>query len=444
MKKKIKGKKGAGILSVALLMTVFLAACGTEKEEDWDWASHSATPTTAVRSSGGDTSIADELFVTAEKGKEFYVMRVKDSYLEIPGSCKNILLGANGEYPEMEDGQIVRVVADVYFLNGGVAGYCNNISIEELISSTDVDYTEALSQLSIPDAGTTVMDYNNKLLRYDIGGRVFLITVNEQYIEAYTEEGPYMEYEYNATRDDRLEPFFEQVAREDASAGAMILPDLSEDEILNMSDADFWYYGNLAAEHLLGDAATPNLLRSDFGLYEEDGYRVIGRSAERSAADSDAAKEAAEEYWKPLGKNTFEDIRLIAETDEFRLFAADHYFDGKFSMIDTLQVYKTDYYDAESSVAGFALDEENFRHFIAYGTADPVAGSECCIGEYVTEDEEKLSLRRYQLHISFGDYGVNDEVYLDVREWQIRKADAVVSFIGETWLREAEIPYRIN
>ena len=212
MKKKTKGKKGFGILSGALLMTVFLAACGTEKEEDWDWASHSATPTTAVRSSGGDTGMADELFVTAEKGKEFYVMRVKDSYLEIPGPCENIWLGANGEYPEMEDGQIVRAVADVYLLNGGVAGYCNNIQIENLISSTEVDYKEALAQLAIPDAESTAMDYNNKLLRYDIGGRSFLITVNGQYIEVYTEEGPYMEYEYNATRDDKLDPFFEYVA----------------------------------------------------------------------------------------------------------------------------------------------------------------------------------------------------------------------------------------
>ena len=211
-----------------------------------------------------------------------------------------------------------------------------------------------------------------------------------------------------------------------------------------MSEPAFCYYGNLAAENLLGDAATPNLLRSDFDLKEEDGYRVIGRSAERSAADADTAWDVAEEYWKPLGRNTFENIRPLAETEEFFLFAADHYYDGSFSMIDTVQVYKADYYDAEKSVACFELNEENFRHFIAYGTVEPVGGTEYCIGEYVTEDEEKLSLRRYQLHISYGDYGVNDEVYLDVQEWQIRKADAVVSFIGENGLRAAEIPYRYN
>ena len=444
MKKQIKRKNGSVILSGALLLAFFLTACGTEKEEDWDRNTQNITPTSANiggSSSGGD---ADELFMASENGKEFYVMRVKDSYLEIPGPCENILLGANGEYPEMEDGQIVRAVADVYILNGGVAGYWNNIQIEDLISSTEVDYKEALAQLAIPDAGSTAMDYNNKLLRYDIGGRSFLITVNGLYIEVYTSAGPYMEYQYDGTRDDKLDPFFEYVAREDAAAGRIILPDLSEDEILNMSEPAFCYYGNLAAEHLLGDAGTPNHLRSDFDLKEEDGYRVIGRCADRSAADADTAWEVAEEYWKPLGRNTFENIRPLAETEEFFLFAADHYYDGTFSMIDTLQVYKTDYYDAEKSVACFELNEENFRHFIAYNTPDSGAASECCIGEYVTEDEEMFSLRRYLLHVSYGDYGVNDAVFLDVREWQITKADGRVSLVRESGMRQAEIPYRIN
>ena len=441
MKKHLQNRSGIGILSGALLLALLLAACGTEYEEERDKSTGRVEPTSAdIDGSGGEVYIADELFFTPEKGKEFYMMRVKDSYLEIPGPCENILLGANGEYPEMEDGQIVRAVADVYLLDGGEEGFSNNIQIEELISWEEVDYTEALSQLAIPDAATTSLSYDNKLLRYDISGRTFLITVNGHYIEVYTDAEAYMEYEYDSSSWDILMPFFEYVATEDAAAGRMLLPDLSEDEILNMSEMDFRYYGKLAAEKLLADAATPNLLRSDFDLHEEDGYQVIGLSADRSAADADTALEVAEEYWKPLGKNTFEDIRPLAETEEFYLFEADHYYDGKFSMIDTLQVYKTDYYDAETSIAGFELNEENFRHFIAYDTPDSGVASEYCIGEYVTEDGEKLSLRRYLLQISFGDLNENDTVYLSVCEWQLSKADGRIDFVGESGIRESEIP----
>ena len=156
------------------------------------------------------TDVCDGLTIWGEDAKNFYVMRVKDNYLEIPGECKWISLELTGEYPELEDGQIAYVVADVHLYEGGEEGYMGNIFIQKLISFQVIDDAALLEQFSIPLAGSEEFTYDTRMFQYEKEGDVYLLVMLGQYIEVYKNGAPFMEYEYKELENE-FQPFFEKI-----------------------------------------------------------------------------------------------------------------------------------------------------------------------------------------------------------------------------------------
>ena len=220
-----------------------------------------------------------------------------------------------------------------------------------------------------------------------------------------------------------------------------VMPALSEDEILNMSDEDLWNYADLSARELLLQADTPNPTRSEFGISRAAGYRYVGRWAPASASDDEEALDIATAEWQDSPMNTYENLKLGGKNDEFWLFQCDNYYLGQMNMIDTRMVYNIDYYDAQNETVKFELNEENIRRFFAYRSMEIDIWAMTCLGEYVIDDGDGFTFRKYYINVGGGDWGMHDIAILDLEEWHI-STDGKVEYIGETRLRESEIPFR--
>ena len=199
---------------VLILASICFCMMGCAGKDSVDNASSGSVDGGTDGSTGGE-GVADGMDVSTEKDKSFYVMKVKDDYIEIPGECKFIYEQNQGVYPELEDGEIACMVADVKLYDGGEAGYMNNIFIETSKTVSKLDYSQAVSELGIPEAGSDVkIDYYNHMFQYTNDGTIYLIVLNRQYIDVYTKDGLYMEYEHKNDGDD-FGPFFTELEKED-------------------------------------------------------------------------------------------------------------------------------------------------------------------------------------------------------------------------------------
>ena len=155
--------------------------------------------------------IADYMTVNSENNAEFYIMRVNNDYLEIPGKCNFIYLDADGTYPELENGQIARVTADIDVYDGGEAGYTGNYFIKQLHDSVILQYKDVVENVDVPIATETeVMKYEKHMLQYQVNDDLYFIVLNRQYIDVYLNEELFIEYEWSRF-DNILSPFFEKV-----------------------------------------------------------------------------------------------------------------------------------------------------------------------------------------------------------------------------------------
>ena len=220
----------------------------------------------------------------------------------------------------------------------------------------------------------------------------------------------------------------------------MVRPDLTEEEILNMSDEKLTELGLLLIEHQIEDVQTPNPQRKEFGFTREEGYRYAGMPAQRSASDYEEALNIAKEEWQDDLQNKYTDISLLGENDKFWLFKCTNYYMDEFNMICTAAVWKKDYYDEETSTAFFELNEENIRSFFAYRSYDQIDQTWTCIGEFVISTDEGYFFRRYYMVICYGDYGINDEVSLSRSEWKISNDGRIEPVTSDRFERSLELP----
>jgi len=220
----------------------------------------------------------------------------------------------------------------------------------------------------------------------------------------------------------------------------MVRPDLTEEEIINMSDEKLTELGLLLIEHQIEDVQTPNPQRKEFGFTREEGYRYAGMPAQRSASDYEEALNIAKEEWQDDLQNKYTDISLLGENDKFWLFKCTNYYGNEFNMICTAAVWKKDYYDEETSTAFFELNEENIRNFFAYRSYDQIDQGWTCIGEFVIKTDEGFIFRRYSMMICYGDYGINDEVSLSRSGWKISNDGKIEPSTSEGFGRSLELP----
>lgn len=158
----------------------------------------------------GSAYIADYLEITSEKDQEFIALRVKDDYLEVTRGYDNVYAGKGGEYPELSDGQVARVKADVDVYDGGEAGYTGNKFITDLKQYEVLDYRDVVYELDIPSCEGKSGFYGQDLLQYQDGEKIYFIILNRNYIRVYSDGTFIMEYEYNDL-EDKLEPFWTEV-----------------------------------------------------------------------------------------------------------------------------------------------------------------------------------------------------------------------------------------
>ena len=155
--------------------------------------------------------IADDMSVNSKSNAEFYIMKVNNDYLEIPGKCNFIYLDTDGAYPELENGQVARVTADIDVYDGGEAGYTGNYFIKQLHDSVILQYKDVVENVDVPIATETEeMKYERHMLQYQLDDDLYFIVLNRQYIDVYLNEEMFIEYELSSL-DNKLSPFFEKV-----------------------------------------------------------------------------------------------------------------------------------------------------------------------------------------------------------------------------------------
>ena len=383
------------------LASLLFTSCTSDDLNKQDIPVSTTTPTQTTAE-----IIYDDLDIHAEDDKELYIMRVKDHYIELSNECEEVYYIGSGSFPTMDDGEIVRAIADVDIYNGGEAGYSNNSFIKNLKSFSDMDYPDAVSKFNIPEITGNDFSYGRRVLHYTNGDDTYLAVLNYDCITLYKNGENVLDYEHDSGYGI-LEPVYDFLidhAYGIPAADVSSVPlDLSEDDIINMDEIELRSLWKLAAEGILKDAATPNHLRDDYDLRFEDGYIGIGKFARVSAETEEEALEIAKKSWIQSTCISYDNISLIVETDEFWLYKADYSMNGTFKAIDTLIVYKKDYYDAALKTAFFELSDESIRHFFACQTVESVEPEMWCIGEYVDEDENGKRFSRYYLQITHDD-----------------------------------------
>lgn len=184
---------------VVLIFVGVLSGC---KKESRDTEPEVKEPVSAY--------IADYLEITSEKDQEFIVLRVKDDYLELTREYEWVYAGKGGKYPELADGQVARVKADVDVYDGGEAGYTGNKFITDLKQYEVLDYRDVIYELDILSCEGRSGFYGQDLLQYQDGEKLYFIILNRNYIRVYLDGTFIKEYEYSGLEDE-LEPFWTEV-----------------------------------------------------------------------------------------------------------------------------------------------------------------------------------------------------------------------------------------
>lgn len=199
------------ITVLAFSALILLSGCGRSDSgaESSEAASKVQTATSEISNTTG--YIADSLDISNKKDAEFYIMRVNDDYIQIPGTCNWIYLNQGGAYPNLRNGQIAKVTADVEIYDGGAAGYMGNYFIQELKDSAILQYEDVVKDIDIPTATETEkMNYGRHMLQYQHNDELYFIILNRQYIDVFLNDELFMEYEFDQL-DNILSPFFEKL-----------------------------------------------------------------------------------------------------------------------------------------------------------------------------------------------------------------------------------------
>lgn len=199
------------ITVLAFSALILLSGCGRSDSEARSSESASKVQTATSEISNTTGYIADAMDISYKKDAEFYIMRVNDDYIQIPGICNWIYLAQGGAYPNLRNGQIAKVTADVEIYDGGEAGYMGNYFIKELKDSAILQYEDVVKDIDIPTATETEkMNYGKHMLQYQHNDELYFIILNRQYIDVFLNDELFMEYEYDQL-DNILSPFFEKL-----------------------------------------------------------------------------------------------------------------------------------------------------------------------------------------------------------------------------------------
>ena len=190
----MKKQLPAQFLATLLVFSIALTGCKKNKETETETE-------TSVHIVFGDT------YTSFLADQSFYVMRIGDDYVRLPGTGYTVMADEDGELPDLEDGQFAYITADlkdIYNDFGFVPShtyYITSISSEEYLS-----YDEIVEHCDIPELGTTEM---YSLFQYTKNDQLYLLVLHGN-VFAYTDDGLFAEYE-RPNRGDPFEPFLKDM-----------------------------------------------------------------------------------------------------------------------------------------------------------------------------------------------------------------------------------------
>lgn len=185
----MKKQLPALFLAMILVCSIGLTGCNKNKETETE--------------PGLSVVVPGETYMNYLTDQSFYVMRVGDDYVRLPGTGYIVLEDADGELPDLDDGQFAYITAnvkDIYSDFGIVPShtyYITSISSAEYLSYEEID-----ERCDIPELGTT--GYSS-LFRYTKDDELYLLVLRDN-VFAYTGDGLFAEYE-RPDRGDPFEPF---------------------------------------------------------------------------------------------------------------------------------------------------------------------------------------------------------------------------------------------
>ena len=171
-------KKQFPALFLATILVCSIALTGCKKNKETETETESETSLSVI--------IPGDTYTSFLADQSFYVMRIGDDYVRLPGTGYTVMADEDGELPDLEDGEFAYITADlkdVYNDFGFIPShtyYITSISSEEYLS-----YDEIVERCDIPELGTTEM---YSLFQYTKGDQLYLLVLHGN-VFAYTDDG---------------------------------------------------------------------------------------------------------------------------------------------------------------------------------------------------------------------------------------------------------------
>lgn len=210
--------------------------------------------------------IDDWMDVSAEENCQFYVMNLKDNYVEVYNEgevhTRPLMLDNGVELPKIEDGHFKKLTADVNIYNGGEEGYSGDKFIKKISKAEYADYQEVFEALEIRDASGNGFSAR-ELLKYQDLNDNYLIVADGHEAEVYKDGESFTKFSLdNVIGTDYPEPFFEAL---EASKEAQLVQEGSAGDAY--SETTDISTGSDASENGKGSGT--------YEYVEVDGYKQI-------------------------------------------------------------------------------------------------------------------------------------------------------------------------
>ena len=130
------------IILISLLLGIILSITGCGNQN----------PPVPYSQGGG----SDSMTLYKEWDKEFYMFRTEDNYIEFRNkndylTLEEMIPSEECDFPDMADGDLLKVVADVDTYYGGISGYDYSIKLRKIKSTESIDYNDLVANLGILD-----------------------------------------------------------------------------------------------------------------------------------------------------------------------------------------------------------------------------------------------------------------------------------------------------
>ena len=121
--------------------------------------------------------MTDELFTDNFKDRELLAYKTHDCFYFADSGCNRVKSSDIDSLP-VENGEFLLINADGVIYNGGVAGYVDYPSIEKINSAKKLSMQEVFDKYDVPELSGITLSYNNNIVRYNSGDKVYLILKN--------------------------------------------------------------------------------------------------------------------------------------------------------------------------------------------------------------------------------------------------------------------------